>query len=117
MHALLDAAHYQRHGVWRLKPVAGRPPRKLKVCHLRIVRTAEEATDVFRLSHQRCPQVLLAQLGRYWVIPSVTSRQEYVYLSRTQLRQLDPQLWTITSYKTTTRHQWRQVLRRAINKS
>lgn len=78
---------------------------------------SQTVTDVFRFSQTAFPLVLLEQLGPYWVIPSPVPQRLHIYLTRQQLEKIDPSHWTIHKSLVTTRHRWRKLLRRALNKA
>lgn len=78
-------------------------------------RRTDVVTDIFRFSQTAFPVVLLEQVGPYWVIPSPTPRRIHVYLTRQQLEQIDSVHWTIQKTLDITRHQWRALLRHALN--
>ena len=129
----LDYAHFRQFGVWRLKTAVAEHYRPLRCCHIRVYRqavplrtdaaTTPEATadcrrftDVFRFAQTSFPTVLLDQLGPYWAIPSRHGHKVHLYLTLRQMRLLDPVQYTVHATVATTRHRWRQLLRRALNK-
>lgn len=73
-------------------------------------------TDIFRFSQTAFPLVLLERLGPYWVIPSRVPNRIHIYLTRQQLNKIDPCHWVLVKFLNTTRHKWRSLLRRALNK-
>lgn len=73
-------------------------------------------TDIFRFSQTAFPLVLLECLGPYWVIPSNVPNRIHIYLTRQQLNQIESSHWVLVKFLNTTRHKWRALLRRALNK-